>query len=338
MKLISEKRKCNFYNVGYCKNWNKGCKFFHPAEACQSDNCDSKSCPKRHQKECKYLRHRKFCKHGVNCQFKHIEKKVVSKKDNLDEEIKALQENIKEKDVVIKDLDSSISLLEEKIKEYEESKLMSEVSLSNAKKEIDKKDLEIMSKNKTIQEQAEKIAESNIKVKELEKLLNDKNLELCKEARRNEVIQKLLNKKDEDLKKFEEKEVVERVIPFSCTICDFVGKSKTGLVKHQKVKHGKSLEEKNNRKENVAKKDEPEKDDFADKINDFLQAVNHLNNSENDYPCEKCSAKFASKEFLEIHKGATHKMKCNMCDYETGHKESMKEHIESPGFWHSQKK
>ena len=162
-KLISEKQKCNFYNVGYCKNWNKGCKFIHPAEACQSDNCDSKSCPKRHQKECKYFR--KFCKHGVNCQFKHFEKKDISKKDNLDEEIKALQENMKEIDVIIKDLDSSISLLEEKIKEYEESKIMSDVSLSNAKKEIDKKDLEIISKTNTIKEQAEKIAESNIKVK-----------------------------------------------------------------------------------------------------------------------------------------------------------------------------
>ena len=44
--IISDQRKCNFYNVGYCKNFDKGCTFFHPKESCNSENCDYKTCPK----------------------------------------------------------------------------------------------------------------------------------------------------------------------------------------------------------------------------------------------------------------------------------------------------
>ena len=82
------------------------------------------------------------------------------------------------------------------------------------------------------------------------------------------------------------------------------------------------------------KNDQSDKDDFADKINDFLQSVNHLNKSGNNHICEKCGAKFASKDFLDIHIGATHKIKCKECEFETGHKNSMMEHKANPGIWH----
>ena len=73
--FISEKRKCNFYNVGYCKNADKGCKFFHPEESCTTHKCDYKKCPKRHPKDCKFFKTRKCCKHGSKCKFKHENKK-----------------------------------------------------------------------------------------------------------------------------------------------------------------------------------------------------------------------------------------------------------------------
>ena len=62
--------------------------------------------------------------------------------------------------------------------------------------------------------------------------------------------------------------------------------------------------------------------------------MNHLHNSEDIFSCDKCSESFASKDFLNIHKGATHKNKCSKCDYETGHKDLMKEHLANPGIWH----
>jgi hypothetical protein len=40
------------------------------------------------------------------------------------------------------------------------------------------------------------------------------------------------------------------------------------------------------------------------------------------------------KKFLQIHSEATHKEKCEDCDFETGHKEIMKEHISNPEIIH----
>ena len=59
--------------------------------------------------------------------------------------------------------------------------------------------------------------------------------------------------------------------------------------------------------------------------------VNYLHNSERNYSCTKCNAKFASEEFLKIHIEATHKIKCDMCEFETGHKDLMMEHNAHPG-------
>ena len=67
---------------------------------------------------------------------------------------------------------------------------------------------------------------------------------------------------------------------------------------------------------------------------DFLQSANYLNNSDEGYSCEKCSKTFASEKFLQIHSEATHKEKCTECDFETGHKEIMKEHLSNPGILH----
>ena len=104
MAFNSEKRKCNFYNVGYCRNWMRGCRFFHPEESCESENCKNRTCPRRHQRTCRYFETRKPCKHGVDCQFKHEERENEAKKDNLDKEIKDMKDNIRQKDEMIKSL------------------------------------------------------------------------------------------------------------------------------------------------------------------------------------------------------------------------------------------
>ena len=97
------------------------------------------------------------------------------------------------------------------------------------------------------------------------------------------------------LKKFEGGHNADQNNPYSCDACDFVGKNKAGLIKHMKSKHenGKSASKPN--------RNETTTDDFTDKINDFLTSVNCLNNSENNFPCDKCSLKFASKDFLNSH-------------------------------------
>ena len=89
------------------------------------------------------------------------------------------------------------------------------------------------------------------------------------------------------------------------------------------VKHIKNKRENIKIHENSAVK-EPESDQFANRINDFLKEVNHesLNSAEDNYSCDKYDSKFTSKEFLDIHIRATHKMKFEICNFKTGHIES----------------
>ena len=69
---ISE--KCYFYNVGYCKHSEKGCNFKHPVKQCDQEKCDYKTCPYRHQKQCRYFLGRKGCYYGEKYAFKHENK------------------------------------------------------------------------------------------------------------------------------------------------------------------------------------------------------------------------------------------------------------------------
>ena len=47
-------RKCFFFNIGYCKYKDKGCKNLHPAKRCVLPTCTNRDCPKRHQKLGRY--------------------------------------------------------------------------------------------------------------------------------------------------------------------------------------------------------------------------------------------------------------------------------------------
>ena len=145
-----------------------------------------------------------------------------------------------------------------------------------------------------------------------------------------------MNKKAEDLKNLEQKQNVCDSNGLTCDECNFVGKNKTGLTKHIKTKHGKkSIDES---KLSQLKQSSGNDDEFTNTVNNFLKSVNHLNNSNKTFSCLKCSATFGSKEFLDIHTGATHKTKCEVCDFETGHSDLMMEHIASPGIWHKSNK
>ena len=46
--------------------------------------------------------------------------------------------------------------------------------------------------------------------------------------------------------------------------------------------------------------------------------------------CDKCNLNFASDDFLKIQRETRHKIKCDVCDFESGNKESMKEQLTNP--------
>ena len=41
---------------------------------------------------------------------------------------------------------------------------------------------------------------------------------------------------------------------------------------------------------------------------------------------------------INIHIGAFHKLKCYLCEFETGHEVKMKEHIKKTWIWHTKNK
>ena len=50
-------------------------------ESYNIENCDYRSCPKRHQRDCKFYKFRSFCKRGANCQFKHVKNNTPENKN-----------------------------------------------------------------------------------------------------------------------------------------------------------------------------------------------------------------------------------------------------------------
>ena len=79
---------CRFFNSGYCKYKSK-CKFFHSKERCE-DQCERKTCRKRHPKTCKY---RNKCRRKDTCEFNHSH---ISSDMDLKEEVVVLRSMVKE--------------------------------------------------------------------------------------------------------------------------------------------------------------------------------------------------------------------------------------------------
>ena len=74
-----EKKRCNFYNRGYCKKGSL-CPYRHPEENCDIIlNCKDKECKKRHPYHCKYSESPGGCRRGGSCAFHH--RMVEERKD-----------------------------------------------------------------------------------------------------------------------------------------------------------------------------------------------------------------------------------------------------------------
>ena len=148
--------------------------FYHPQVSCKSEKCDYKNCQNRHQKECKFFNLNNFCKHGSNCEFKHLKKKIKTKEDSLEIKDRALEDIIKAKDYEIKNLKNSIE--ERKL---ENDNLISKYDsivddLQEARKANQLNDNEI---DKIHKEKSENERTSKMRIKTLEQELDDKTNE-----------------------------------------------------------------------------------------------------------------------------------------------------------------
>ena len=88
---MSGRKKCTFYNVGYCKYSRKenGCKLYHPEKCCQLLNCFDRECPRRHPRTCRFG---ETCLFQSGCAYKHsfgVKNKEIVDMTDLVEILKA---------------------------------------------------------------------------------------------------------------------------------------------------------------------------------------------------------------------------------------------------------
>ena len=77
-EISFNKKKCRYYNGGYCKFKNK-CRYYHPGSICQSwyggKKCCQKECSCRHPKYCKWNKEKRGCRRQ-NCAYLHEEEQI----------------------------------------------------------------------------------------------------------------------------------------------------------------------------------------------------------------------------------------------------------------------
>ena len=79
---IVKKRKCRYYNRGYCK-FGENCDFVHPSHICDTflkdGACSSRECQQRHPKDCRYWTKKpEGCTRKDSCQYLHRESRKYS--------------------------------------------------------------------------------------------------------------------------------------------------------------------------------------------------------------------------------------------------------------------
>ena len=84
------KRKCRYFDGGYCK-YKQKCRYFHPKHTCEEvlkgQKCEDKECLARHPRECKWERSIKGCMRNKECAYLHgIQEKEEVKGINVDNE------------------------------------------------------------------------------------------------------------------------------------------------------------------------------------------------------------------------------------------------------------
>ena len=87
--MSSLQQKCRFQNEGFCK-FREKCRFRHVKEICHNGQCEKRTCPRRHQRKCKFFFLRDHCKFGEFCEYSH------DIKNNQNEELLKLKDALEE--------------------------------------------------------------------------------------------------------------------------------------------------------------------------------------------------------------------------------------------------
>ena len=102
---------CKFHKTGHCK-FGQNCRHFHSNTICSAANCDTK-CPDRHPKPCRIYARPGRCKFGSSCSYLHCNSPALN--DTLADDVKELNEALKQVMQILKAKEDEIQMLEEKI-------------------------------------------------------------------------------------------------------------------------------------------------------------------------------------------------------------------------------
>ena len=83
---------CKYYQYGFCKK-KFNCNLKHVKEECNTNNCDKKTCEKRHRIICKYFEKYGRCKFGFSCEYKHEVPAYIERIDILEDKIRKYDED-----------------------------------------------------------------------------------------------------------------------------------------------------------------------------------------------------------------------------------------------------
>ena len=119
---------CKFNRTGFCK-FQENCRNLHINEICVENECNLKSCSKRHPRKCKYFSIFGQCKFGSRCAYLHIQSSSCL-------ELKALKEEIEKQKAKVRELEDKLAT-EGPPSHSEYTPLSSQNNVSNANQTIE---------------------------------------------------------------------------------------------------------------------------------------------------------------------------------------------------------
>ena len=119
------KKKCKYFNSGYCKYQDKW-KMFHPIQECDN-KCNVRSCMKRHVKPCRYG---KNCRHAEKCVYSHKGDTNYKEMVSINNTLKGLQDYKIKSEVRIKSLEEELQKVKSKKgkEKLEDSSIVSQMN------------------------------------------------------------------------------------------------------------------------------------------------------------------------------------------------------------------
>ena len=104
------------------RKFGVNCRRFHIKEVCESEDCDSTKCSKRHPRKCRFYESCGRCKFTEFCSYSHKTTKLSVQKifmEDMKTRLETLEKDMKEKDVTIKALKTKIEETQKETKKVE---------------------------------------------------------------------------------------------------------------------------------------------------------------------------------------------------------------------------